>query len=452
MVALEDVRSWVLRNRWVLVLWILATAFFVYQQTTGLSWDFAVYEMNGEYLCCEGHYFEWTRPPLAPLLMIVSSALALFSWSYAGYVYVTIVSAIFGFASVKLADSFGLDRKLLYALMLSPYALNMGNFAGTELLTLALLMLGIAYIKDLKGAGSLGLAALTRYTAFIFLPLVFFQKNWKKVLASAAVIALLASPWLLFNRAEKGDALFSIRNSYALNMAEREGEAMSSQGMHFLIPVGYYLPLLFVGLYFRHEKGWEEKDLIVVVFTALAIFSYLRAPNKEPRYLFNLIFPAAYFSYYALEKHRKVALVAVTLINFILASAFFVSLSQYPGLDGAIDATGDCMAMSNLWVPMNYGGKPTEAMAPESLEELAEEGNRIALFKYVHTYENHVTPDLREDVPVLEETENYVVFGEEGKCAPEKKADRSFLEREGEARGIEKCEDSLPGFICAVLP
>ena len=449
----KELWKWIKKNRYLIIIWTASTLFFVYQQTTGLSWDFAVYEMNAEYLCCEGHYFEWTRSPLAPLLMIVSSAFVLFNWNYVAYVYVIIVSAIFGVGSVKLADSFGLDRKLFYALMLSPFALNMGVMAGTELLTLGLLMLFVAHVKEIKGALFVGLAGLARYPSFLFLPLVFLQRNWKKIIASIAVVAILVSPWLLYNEAKRDDPIYSLENTYALTVKERRerGVVDDPDPMHFLSVTGYYLPLLLAGIYLKWKDNWEEKDWVMLVIGGITAVSYLRAPIKDSRYLFNLILPVAYFSYYALEGRHKKLFVGVLALNLIIAGASFISFENYPGVEESIDATGNCMAVSNLWVPMNYYGKPAEAVAP-NISTNVEEGNRVVIFKYVHNYDSYVDEEVLEDEPIVKETDEYVVFGDEDKCAPERKADRSFIEREGELREIESCEDIFPSFVCIFSP
>ncbi|MFP4116571.1 MAG: hypothetical protein ACLFQ8_00615 [Candidatus Aenigmatarchaeota archaeon] len=447
---LEELKGWISENRYLLLIWIASTLFFLYQQSTGLSWDFAVYEMNAEYLCCDGHYFEWARPPFAPLLMILSSAFTLFTWNYAGYVYVVIVSAIFGFGSVKFADEFGVDRRLFYALILSPFVLNMGLMAGTELLTLGLLMFFLSYIKDIKGAVFMGLAGLSRYPAFIFFPLVLFQKNWKKILASLLVIGLVVSPWLLYNEMKRDDPIYSLENSYALNVEQRHDTVDEPGLMDFLLPIGYYLPLLFLGAYFKWKENWGEKDWIIVAFTALAVFSYLRTPHKEPRYLFNLILPAAYFSYHSLrDRHEKIFIV-VLAVNLVLAGAFFVPLGEYADMGEAVQATGNCMATSNLWVPMNYHGKPTEPISTNISESL-EQGNRVVLFKHASNYETYLNR-IDSEQPIIEETEIYTVFGYEDRCSPERKADRSFLVREGELNDIEGCEDMFPWFICVFSP
>lgn len=447
MKELDDILDWISDNRYLVLMWLASTLFFIYQQTTGASWDFVVYEMNAEYLCCDGHYFEWTRPPFAPFLMIISATITLFTWNYAAYVYAAIVSAIFAAGAVKMADSFGLDRRLFYALMLSPYALTMGMMAGTELLTLGLLMLFLSYLKSIKGAFFLGLAGLTRYPALIFTPFILLQKNWKKILASLAVLVLVASPWLLYSEVRRDDPIYSAVNSYALTVQQREGMEVPPDVMHFLVPVGYYLPLLFAGIYIKWKDEWKERDWVVAAFALLAIISYLQSPHKEPRYLFNLILPAGYFSYHLLEGRHEKLFLAVIGVNFALAAIFFVPLARYASMDDAIQATDDCMARSNLWVPMNYHGKEAEAIVRD-VPHYVEEGKRVVVFKYVQDYGNYVTEEVLEEQPVIEETETYIVFGDEERCSPERKVDRSFIEREGDIRGIEGCKDVFPNFLC----
>ncbi|PIU01939.1 hypothetical protein COT68_00550, partial [bacterium (Candidatus Torokbacteria) CG09_land_8_20_14_0_10_42_11] len=56
------------KNKVITILFCLATAFFVIQHATGLSWDFIVYVLNAKYLFAKGFYFEWERPIVTPLL------------------------------------------------------------------------------------------------------------------------------------------------------------------------------------------------------------------------------------------------------------------------------------------------------------------------------------------------------------------------------------------------
>lgn len=108
------------------------------------------------------------------------------------------------------------------------------------------------------------------------------------------------------------------------------------------------------------------------------------------------------------------------------------------------------MAKSNLWVPMNYYGKPTEPMV-RNISTYVEKGNRVVMFKHASNYELHIKAE-KSDYSIIKEMENYIVFGDEENCLPEHKADRSFLVREGKLNGIEGCEDMFPSIICVFSP
>src|SRR3989344_6495845 len=80
----------------------LSTIFYVVQHyRIGISWDFAVYVMNGKFFFGAPGYFELGWAPLASLLL----GIFLFMGIYGEYVYIIGVSLMFLYASIRLADA-----------------------------------------------------------------------------------------------------------------------------------------------------------------------------------------------------------------------------------------------------------------------------------------------------------------------------------------------------------
>jgi hypothetical protein len=69
---------------------LTSTAFFLWQHTTGVGWDFAAYSLNARYWFQGGTYFQALRPPLAPLLI---GLFGLVSRAWAEFLFIAAVCA-----------------------------------------------------------------------------------------------------------------------------------------------------------------------------------------------------------------------------------------------------------------------------------------------------------------------------------------------------------------------
>ncbi|MBD3388659.1 MAG: hypothetical protein GF416_06285 [Candidatus Altiarchaeales archaeon] len=421
-------------RRRTIFLFSISTAFFLYQHMIGLSWDFSVYVLNARYMFGGGHYMEWLRAPLMPFL--------LFTLSFAGYrlgeyLYIVLASMLFAVASVKFAGKAGLDGNIFYALMLSPYVLNWGLLAGTELLTLSLLMLALTYLKTWRSCVFFGLGVLARYTTVSYLVLLAYKRNVKDVILCLAVLVLVFTPWMAYNKALKGHPLYSVGDSMFFNMVYRRQYATEFSLWHVAGVIGAYLPFMAYGLCACLRRRLPGYEGLVLAFMILALISYWRIPVKEIRHLFNLSLPAAYFTAVALKRlepsvGRELVLASIVLLNFSMGTLTFESIGLWPGFyEGAEAVRGDCMVMSNMWPQLNYLGVRAETY-PERVEVRAEigEGKRIILYKYGPESE----PEYMHDVdfmgglPTIDETYSYVILGEIGRCAPQEDVDGSMME------------------------
>lgn len=454
--------SLVKKNKIITILFCLSTAFFIIQHTTGLSWDFVVYVLNAKYLFANGFYFEWERPIITPLLLGVFS---FFGWLFAEYAYIIFASGLHFFATIKLSKQLKISPFIFYGLSLTPFLLIGGLSVGTELLYFALLELTIALILAKKSSSGifLSLATIAHYTNIIFLPLLLFNKKFKKILTSFILFALPILAWLLFNYILTGNALTSVVNSYALNVYFRGYLFTPFNVKQFLAAASYYLifAIASIALLIKNKKIKKE-GLIMLLFFFLVIVSYIRIPLKSARYLFPIILPLAYFTTVFIKGLKtKTALKLITIIiiiNFLFAfsSIFFAPLTNPAPFKQAtskieeIDKTKSCMLISNEWVFFNYLGRPTEpAPWKEKLNDSISEGNRILLYKSIAEPEYIKDKDFLYKFPVLEENEEYILLGNKSVCKPEHIVDSTYLERLFKNTGIKisNCEILLPKLL-----
>ncbi|HHQ45243.1 MAG TPA: hypothetical protein ENN13_03795, partial [Candidatus Altiarchaeales archaeon] len=259
-------------NKVIIILLLASTLFFAHQHTSGVSWDFAVYVLNAKYMFSGGQYFEWERPPLTPTIIF---ALSFLGYKIAEYAYIIIVSAVFTLACVKISDSASIDKNIFYALMLSPYLLNYGFLAGTELLSLSLLMLALATIKERKTGLFFGLSLLTRYMSIPYILLLSAKRNAKEIIIALLIMFLLFTPWMFYNQVQKGHPLYSVASHLILNL-QGKPEGHHGPGLDSLtIPTWLLLAFGLAGLVLKYRKGFNETDYIILGFAAITLLLYL---------------------------------------------------------------------------------------------------------------------------------------------------------------------------------
>ena len=94
-------------NLLIVFVFVSSTSFFIYQHSTGISWDFSVYVLNAKYIFSDGKYFEWLRPPLIPVFLGLFS---LFGWKASEYLFIIFTSGLFLFSSIKLSKKLNLPK------------------------------------------------------------------------------------------------------------------------------------------------------------------------------------------------------------------------------------------------------------------------------------------------------------------------------------------------------
>ncbi len=452
------------------ILFIISTLFFVYQHTTGIGWDFSAYVLNAKYWLGQSNYFEWLRPPLTYFILL---PLSIFGWPLAEYIFIILVSALFLGACIEFSKAFNLNRKLFYALMLTPLLLNMGFSDGSELLTLSFLMLAVSYFysytdKPIKSSllfgFFMGLAFLCRYDSIVFLPILLFKKPkkeiFKVVLISAAMFLLVLTPWLVYNQISTGNWLTSIVDLYAINIKFRDYMISPPNPIHILAGLSYYLPLFLLGIAYKY-KSIEAKDLAMLFIFVVVIVSYAIKPTKTPRYLFNLVLPLACFSscfmqsflsHYPQRIKKKVIFLIFSL-NILLAFISFLPLA-HPSMFKRIALNlEDCRLQSNGWVFLNYYGKTAEPHTWDGRvgEEIAA-GNRLLLFKNIREPAYGMDEEFLSQFPIIENHTNYVLLGDSDVCLPPEPYTKTYLQQYVENNenvdSISNCEILFSSQLC----
>lgn len=433
-------------NYLILAGFILSLSFFILQHFLNTGWDFMVYSLNSEYFSGHGSFFEWTRPPLAPFLLSILSFVSFGSLRAAEYLFLALISGIYLFASIKIADRFKVNRALFYIASLCPFLLIYGLFEGTELLSLSLVMLSLAYLGDKKAPLFLALASLARYPNMIFLLLLLFRKDWKKIPRDLAIFFACLIPWLAFSYFKTGSFLAGYMDSYSLIVAFRSYISSSAKISDFFI-LGHLALLAIIGLYFlikdKNKKSFIFPIYIMLFVLIAGLIEYCSAKIKVERYLFLLILPLSYLSSIALSKIKKRKLLALTcilLLAFSLSFSFydaFNSRNKFIQADSYADYIednqgyiGNCSISSNAHIFLNYAGIPSEG-APDSrmLQKSIREGYRVVLFKSISEPSYTFNSSFIESMNLIHQDEKAVILGDLDKCSTSIYLDKTYLKK-----------------------
>ncbi len=415
-------------NRLIASVFFFTTIFYLYQHSTGFSWDFAAYALNAKYVF-GGYYFEWARPPLA------SFTIALFGfagWLAAEYLYIIGVSLLHLYSSLRFADAYGIDRKAFYAFSLTPFSIIAAFSVGTELFSVAMLQLFLATLKEKKSGIMHGLSVLLRYSNLIYIFLFAFQKDLKKTLISITLLSASFLPWLALNFFVAGDPLTGIADYYAINFLFRSMNYAPQGFSVFDILVAWNILIPFFALavleMFRRGKT-SQNDNIMLSFLLLTVLSYSLAWFKEPRFLYASSIPLAYFAAKIAERGEIALIFAIISFTTVL---FLPYQLENPNLYKSIaSASENCATQSNIWVALNYYGMPTEPFPyMETLNDSVKSGYRIVLLKYVRDPSYATNETFLHSFPVISENDAYIILGNSTLCRKPGNYNETFLNRQ----------------------
>ena len=452
-------------NKFIIILFVIATSFFIYQHSISISWDFNSYVLNGKYWFADGKYFEPLRPPLMPFMIVLFS---FFGWKTAEFIFIIIASLLFMYSSIRLAKAIKFNPTVFYAISLNFYLLLNGLINGTELLSLAFLELFLSFLIENKSSSGLflGLCALSRYTGLVLFPLIFLHLKIKQILKSLFLFGAILSVWFIYNYYKFGNFFTSIADQYANNILYRDYLIQPMQLSHFVQVQNILIPFFLIGVviavcrlfehanFFKNYKLSSFLDLIsrlkteIIMFFLLfySIYSYDNIPVKNARYLFNLVLPTFYFSYicisYAVKKMRgnKNLLISAAIMIFIInISALLITFQvqeydtpqKYNSAINTLDELNysNCSIMSDSWMMLNYLGRPSLPFPRlELINDSIEQGQIVVLFKSA-TEPDYIRNDsFMNSLPSMYEDDQYFIIGS-GKCLPIVNFDDSYLQQ-----------------------
>jgi len=422
------VKDLIKKNLFVIILFSLALTVFLIQHSSGMSWDFICYVLNARYYLGSSFYFEPFRPPLTSILLILLGFGTLFS----EYSYIIFVSALHLFSSYKFCKVYKLNFKIFYAVSITPSSLLLGLFAGTELLSLALLQLFIAYLGSWRSGLLLGLASLTRYTNLSYTIILFFNKHFKKIIKPLIVLILVLTPWLLFNWLNYGDPLLNIIDQYAQNIGLRAYLMKPPNLLDFVYFFNYTLPLIPLAVLHKFKNKISKIDIVMIFSLIFEIYSFIRIPLREPRYLFAAIMPASYFITKWLGGIRRAKLVPITALIITIALMIiylpYLALINVDYYKPALNSVDNCMIMSNAWVYINYFGFPAMPFPyEEQINSRINEGYRLLLYKWVVEPDYVFNDSFISQFKIIANESGYYLLGDSSICKTPYVYDLPFL-------------------------
>ncbi len=420
-----------MRNSYKLLsLYIISTIIFLIWHYLYIGWDFSVYVLNAKYWFANGSYFEIER---APLMSLIIGALSVFTWKIAEYLYIILVSTLFFFSSVKLAEVFRVDKFIFYLFSLNAFVLVYGLVEGTDLLALSLLGLFLAYLlkNDWKAGLFLGLACLTRYTFVIFLPLLLFHRKIRSFIYSCLSYCLVFLPWFVYNKIVYENIFYSIASSVALNVVYRYYIESSIDYMNFIYAWNFLIPLIVIGLvYFVWKERIDRRYLLIFGFLALSFYSVYNLKSNIVRYFMIFTIPGVVFASYIYKKIKWKKYIVVAFIILTLVSTFFVfSSGKFVNESFEdLDIDDECALKTNLWVTFNYNGRTAEVFPRKELVSYYIDEGYYMLFKYdAREPEYMFNETFMQEFPVYYQDENYIVIGEG--CAEISSVNESYIDR-----------------------
>lgn len=424
----------------IFFLFLGSLSFSLYRHSSSLSWDFAAYTLNAEYLFYNGTYFETVRPPLVPLLLSCFYPLG----TLGHYLYILLVSAAFCYTSISLADLFWKDelysRFIFYFFSWTGYSLVYSFLAGSELLALVFLELFLFNVIRGKVSGHyFALAFLTRYTVAPLFLLAFFYRDWRKIAANIGLFGCIIFPWFLFNYLYFGNWFTSVIDSYTMNIYNR-GYMFAPFELSMLWSIiGYSLPVLIIGvlvssvdiLEVRKFQSLHIGSIVMSILAIISIVQFFGYPSKEIRYLYFLVLPVAFFScigmQFIIQRWRLQNVVLVVLSLCFLSNVGWLSYDIYKNrtYDDRFYRAADkikelelshCEILSSYWVIMRSltgTGLPMKRSVDASIDEALSRDKLVLIFKG----NNYSTIDDNFDInqlgqyPVLFEDNEFVLLG-----------------------------------------
>ena len=421
-----------------ILLFICTLAYFFYQHATHLSWDFIVYVLNAQYLVNQSTFFEILRPPLMSLLLIIFN---ITTWKIAEYVYIIFATALFFYAANTFSKTMNINRVIFLIACLTPYFFMYAMINGTEILTLALMLLFLSHLmkKSFYAGLFLGLATLARYNVIIFLPLLLFIKKGKDIITSIAIFILTWIPWLIYNYTTTGNMLTSLADNYLLNIKLRDYYFQATSLAHAELLLITTIPFILLGFVTLKKELRNKEHWIMILIAAIILFQYATTASKEARYLFIVIIPVAFYTAKGIQilpqKITKIMCIIFVVINILLLSMITLTPINKESFNEAITTLEGhhrthCRLFSNAWPLLTYLHIPAEQFPrKEQVQKRLAQGDDILLFF------NQREPEWMNDnkfintLSTIQQTDTFMLLGTQQHCNEKQPQNKSYTQK-----------------------
>ncbi len=439
------------KYKFVLFIFLFTTLFFIIQHQFTISWDFISYVLNAKNMFNSGLYFETFRPPLTSF--IIGLFAQILGYAAAEIIYIIIVSALFCLSIILISKQLNFNTELFYLILFTPFVLYFGQINGTELLSVALLLLGIYFIIKNNWISGLfiGFSALTRYTGIVFGVILLFHKGIDKKIKSIILFCLTFIPWFIYSKLKFGNFFTSIADQYHQNITSRLDIAQAPKLIHFISVQSILFVFTLIGLlyilYKLIKKNKNAKPLnnsfsiIMLLLTIYTIHTYFSTPFKDMRYLFTLMLPIGYFTYVGITsiaekiKKHKIKLHRIYLITIYILLIFSVLISSikileetykldYPYITRYKNAINtiyknnleDCVMYSDAWIFYNYLDSNIIMLPIEIyIKDIPNYQDKV-LFLYTPTRSKEQIIALENQLPTIIKTNNIMILGDLKNC------------------------------------
>ncbi len=338
-------------------------------------------------------YFENFREPVESALMI--PLLPLGGATIPAYLLVEF--ALLAAGTWRFSKSFRINTVIAFAVMFNPYTLYyLFTFNGTDGLSLAFVLLGIASIADGSPLAGLflSLGALSKYPVLLTLPLVLLLGDRAKMTKAAELCLLPMLPWFLFNLALFGNPLGSYISELQIAVSNAPTVPLLPGTLLAIFEIPLAFLLLGAAIYAFAKRGRFKgirvrKDvrayiLFYMLLTSALEFVFVEFHDSqftEARFayllVFSLLLSAAYILGTQASRLKRLRIVHATFalsILLLLAATYNYAVNtswvqEYSVLNPnaayvhaadelAALGYGNCSIITNGWPMMLYYGYP----------------------------------------------------------------------------------------------
>ncbi len=345
----------------------------------GLSWDFCAYKLVGDYMLGHGYYFELFRPPVPSLLISLLGK----------HMYLLVSHLVLLTSVIVFSKRNNLDALFLYLLIMTPYATFLMVCEGSEIMSVALLLLALAFVDSWIGGVLIALTVLTRYSFVWMLPffliysLSYYRKKPVLILHHALGFLIAMTPWLVYNWVEFDHPLASILDSYMLNVYAR-------RDMWENISIVNLLKITLPTLFFAIPRKREHIQWVLML--AFLLCGLYFTPTKLLRYYLPIVVPLAIIgadNFHRVKKNTGLSVKIVLLATIVVTSVFYV----YPKVElenrdvylRAAESIDGCATISNGWVVLNCLGVHSYPIRHlDKYLKMLDEGYTGVVFNHIH--------------------------------------------------------------------